>query len=183
MTKTSRDTLRIATNGVLIAVYVVLSYLSFETGGVKITLVSLPVILCAVLFGPIDALIVGLLGGFAEQMIRYGFTATTLLWILPEAVRGLFVGLSLRLLRQSADSIAKKSAVFFAVCLIAAPITSVLNTLVFAFDATLFGYYEYHMIWGVFGVRVALGFATALITAAAVTPVIAALRYSARMKR
>ena len=36
---------------------------------------------------------VGAVGGFLNQMLTYGFTVTTLMWIFPNAVRGLLVGL------------------------------------------------------------------------------------------
>ena len=63
-----------------------------EMDGIKLTFASLPGILAAMLFGPIDGFIVGFLGAFLEQMLHFGFTPTTLLWILPPAIRGLLIG-------------------------------------------------------------------------------------------
>ena len=44
------------------------------------------------LYGPVGGLLVGLLGAFMGQLLTYGVTATTILWILPQAARGLLVG-------------------------------------------------------------------------------------------
>ena len=79
-----------------------------EIGGIKLTFASLPTMICAMLFGPIDGFLVGFLGAFLEQMLKYGFTTTTLLWVLPPAIRGLFIRvcallLKDRLLRDLAD--------------------------------------------------------------------------------
>ena len=65
---------RIAINAVLVALYIGLSMFSFILGGVKITLEGLPVVICAIVFGPIDAVIVGFLGEFVNQMLTFGFT-------------------------------------------------------------------------------------------------------------
>ena len=86
-------TKRLALDAMLAAMFVVLSLFSINLPGMKITLDSLPVLVAAALLGPIDGLAVGLVGSFLNQMITYGFTATTLLWILPAGLRGLLVGL------------------------------------------------------------------------------------------
>ena len=98
---------RIAIDAVLIAMYFGLSLLSVQLGGIKLTFASLPTIICAMLFGPIDGFLVGFLGAFLEQMIKFGFTATTMLWILPPAIRGLFIGICALLLKKhmSVDAI------------------------------------------------------------------------------
>ena len=84
---------RIVTDAILIALFFALSMLSVEIAGVKLTFVALTTILAALFFGPVDAFLVGFLGAFLEQMLKYGFTPTTMLWVLPEALRGLLVGL------------------------------------------------------------------------------------------
>lgn len=171
---------RLAIDAVLIAMYFGLSLLSVEIGGIKITFASLPTIICAMLFGPIDGFLVGFLGAFLEQMLKFGFTATTLLWVLPPAIRGLFIGICALLLRRhmSADTILqnKRPFVYFAVCIISGIIVSSLNTLVFYVDAKMFHYYEYHMIFGVFWIRIASGILSSLLMSAAALPVIAALK-------
>jgi ECF transporter S component (folate family) len=86
-------TKRLAADAMLAAMFVCLSLVSISLPNMKITLDSLPVLVAAFLFGPLDGLAVGLTGSFLNQMLTYGFTATTLLWILPAGLRGLLVGL------------------------------------------------------------------------------------------
>lgn len=171
---------RIATDAVLVALFYGLSLLSVEIGGIKITFDALPVMICAMLFGPLDGFTVGFLGAFLEQMIKYGFTATTLLWVLPAAIRGLFVGTCACLLKKqmSVDALLEKKRpyAYFLVCLVSGLLVSTLNTLVFYADAKLFGYYEYHMIFGVFWLRLVLGAAASVVSAVAALPVLGALK-------
>lgn len=180
MSKTRFPVRRIAIDAVLIAMYFGLSLLSVEIGGIKLTFASLPTLICAMLFGPVDGFLVGFLGAFMEQMIKYGFTATTLLWVLPPAIRGLFVGVCALLLKKhmSVDAIlsTKRPYVYFVVTLISGAIVSALNTLVFYVDAKMFGYYEYHMIFGVFWIRIASGLLSTLLMASIALPVVAALQ-------
>lgn len=171
---------RIAIDAVLIAMFFGLSLLSVQLGGIKITFASLPTIICAMLFGPIDGFLVGFLGAFLEQMLKFGFTATTMLWILPPAIRGLFIGLCAVLLRKhmSVDSIlqTKRPYVYFFFCILSGIIVSTLNTLVFYVDAKIYHYYEYHMIFGVFWIRIASGIVSSLLMALVALPVVAALK-------
>ena len=171
---------RIAIDAVLIAMYFGLSLLSVQLGGIKLTFASLPTIICAMLFGPIDGFLVGFLGAFLEQMIKFGFTATTMLWILTPAIRGLFIGICALLLKKhmSVDAIlqTKRPYVYFIACIVSGIIVSTLNTLVFYVDAKMFHYYEYHMIFGVFWIRIASGVASSLLMSIVALPVVAALK-------
>ena len=171
---------RIAIDAVLIAMYFGLSLLSVQLGGIKLTFASLPTIICAMLFGPIDGFLVGFLGAFLEQMIKFGFTATTMLWILPPAIRGLFIGICALLLKKhmSVDAILQTTRpyVYFIACIVSGIIVSTLNTLVFYVDAKMFHYYEYHMIFGVFWIRIASGVASSLLMSIVALPVVAALK-------
>ncbi len=180
MRKTRFPVRRIAVDAVLIAMYFGLSLLSVEMGGIKLTFASLPTLICAMLFGPIDGFLVGFLGAFMEQMIRYGFTATTVLWVLPPAIRGLFVGVCVLLLKKqmSVDAIlsTKRPYVYFVVTLISGVLVSTLNTLVYYVDAKLYHYYEYHLIFGMFWVRIASGLLSTLLMAVVALPVVAALQ-------
>lgn len=172
---------RIAMNAVMIALYVCLAMLvSITIGGVRITVRSLPVVFCAVAFGPVDAALVGFMGEFLSQMLTYGFTATTLLWILPYLLQGLFVGLCARALnrRLSVDSLAHKShsVSLIVICVISAEIVAGFNTLAFYVDSKMFGYYNYLMVFGSLWLRAVLGVATGAIIAIIVTPVVQALK-------
>ena len=79
--------------GLLTAMYVVLSlYLTVTLWNYKLTFEALPILICALMYGPADGFLVGFLGSFLNQMLTYGFTSTTLLWVLPHAASGLFAG-------------------------------------------------------------------------------------------
>ena len=176
----SFTTKRLVIDALLVALFFVLSMFAVEIAGVKITFVSLPTVVCALLYGPVDACIVGLLGAFLEQMLKYGFTATTVLWLLPAVLRGLIVGLGTVVLRRSmsieAITSTKKPYVYYIVCIVAGLVTSCANTLVFYLDSVIYHYYSFAMIFGMFWVRIATGVLASLVTAVVALPVVVALR-------
>lgn len=174
---------RIAMDAVLIALYFGLSLLSVQLGGIKITFASLPAMICAVLFGPVDAFLVGFLGAFLEQMLSFGFTATTLLWVLPPAIRGLFIGVFAKVLRNqlSPEQLVrnKRPYVYFLVCLASGIVVSLLNTAVYYVDAKMFHYYTYELIFGVLWLRLASGMVSSVLMAIVSLPVIAGVSHTA----
>lgn len=177
----SFTTRRIAMNAVMIALYTCLAVLvSITVGGVRITVRSLPVIFCAIAFGPVDAVLVGLLGELLGQILTYGLTATTVLWVLPYVLQGLFVGVCAKLLnkRLSLDALAQKSRSIslIIICIISAEIVACFNTLAYYVDSKMFGYYNYVLVFGSFWLRALLGVATGGIIAIVVTPVVQALK-------
>ena len=171
---------RIVTDAILIALFFALSMLSVEIAGVKLTFVALTTILAALFFGPVDAFLVGLLGAFLEQLLKYGLTATTMLWVLPEALRGLLFGLCVfffakqftheKMLSQ------RKPYFYYGACIVTGMLTSVFNTLVFYVDATLYGYYTYALIFGVLWYRLLLSIAVSIVLATVALPIFAALK-------
>ena len=171
---------RLATDAVLIAVYFALAVLSVVVAGVKITFNSLPVVIAAMVFGPIDGFLVPFLGEFLSQMIHYGFTPTTVLWMLAPALRGLIVGAAVLLLRRSmsVDTIlgSKRPWVYFLVCIVAAVFTSLANTGAYYVDSKMLGYYTYELIFGVAGVRIVSNVVSSILTAILAIPILAALR-------
>ena len=60
---------------------------------VKISLGSLPFIIIALLCGPAEGFITGFIGTLISQMITYGLTITTPIWLMPGALCGLVCGL------------------------------------------------------------------------------------------
>ena len=73
------NTKRLVTVAVLIALYTVLSLFSASLGLIKLTFESFPVLVASLMFGWVDGLLVGAVGGFLNQMLTYGFTVTTLM--------------------------------------------------------------------------------------------------------
>lgn len=89
----NRTLLRLVTDAMLIALYVVLSFfLSVRIPPlIKISWASLPLLVAALLFSPADAVAVALCGSFAEQLLAYGISPTTPLWMVPPVLHALFV--------------------------------------------------------------------------------------------
>lgn len=165
------STKRLVLDAVFVALFTVLSLASVRVGGFKLTVAALPTVLCAALYGPVDAALVGLLGAFLEQLLTFGLTPTTALWILPPALRGLTVGLlAAPLLRK------RRIALYLAASVACGVLVSCANTAAFYVDAKLFHYYEYHLIFGVFFQRLLIGAALSLLTALPVLPLVKALR-------
>ena len=86
------STRQLALDAMLAAMCAVLGYLAVDTGPIKVTFESLPILLGALMFGPIDGLLIGAIGTGIYQLLRYGVSATTLLWMLPYAICGLLIG-------------------------------------------------------------------------------------------
>ena len=153
--KGKMTTRRLTINAVLIAIYVVLRYFNIAFGeSFRFTLASFPVILCALLFGPVDGLLVGLLGEFLSQILGpYGLTPTTLLWCVGETLRGGTLGLcSVLFLKKWLVSTQHPSKKQIAALLLCCVLTGVLaafgQTLALYVDSTMFGYYSYAMVFG-----------------------------------
>lgn len=171
---------RLALDAVMVALYVALSMLAIPVGGLKLTFEHLPIIICAMVFGPVDALIVGAMGELMNQMLTYGFTPTTILWMTPAMFRGLSMGLGAKLLpkKMGLDALLEqKLPVFYVVfCVISGLLCSCLNTFTLYVDSKMFGYYSFAMVFGVFWVRMAASAVSSVLMAAAAKPVAGALR-------
>jgi ECF transporter S component (folate family) len=171
---------RLALNAAMVALYFALSMMAVPVGGFKLTFEHLPIILCAVLFGPVDALIVGALGEFINQMLTFGFTPTTILWMAPAMFRGLSMGLAAVLARKSlgldAQLEKKVPVAFWITCITSGLICSLLNTFTLYVDSKMFGYYSYAMVFGVLWIRLAASAVSSVVMSLAVKPVAVALR-------
>ncbi len=183
MRKTQKGftTRRIVLDAVLIALFFALSSASIRIGNTfKITFDSVAVLITAMLFGPVDAVIVGLLGEFLAQMLTYGFTPTTMLWCLGPAVRGLILGLGVLLFREQMSLTTilgkKRPVVYGAVVIVASIVNSLCNTLALYVDSKMFHYYEYHMVFGVLVTRIITGIVSSVLVAIVVLPVLYALK-------
>lgn len=67
----------------------------------KITISSLPFVICGMLCGPVEGLVTGLVGSFLSQMLGpYGLMITTPIWIIPGAMEGLSAGLIYKAFRR-----------------------------------------------------------------------------------
>ena len=175
----SLSTRKMVTIAMLIAVYVVLSLVgTLNLWWIRISVDSLPIILGALLYGPVGGLLVGLLGSLMNQLITYGLTATTVLWVIPAAARGLMIG-----------AYAKKchfelsGAKIVGVLCVTAVVVTALNTGAMYLDSVINGYYSYAYVFGGVITRVIAGVATALVMSFVAPPVVGMLDRSLRSVR
>lgn len=129
-------TRKLAMNGMLAALCAALGYVALDFGSMKITFESLPVLMGALLFGPADGALIGGLGTLLYQLVRYGVSATTLLWILPYVVCGLLAGW---LSRRSGFALSGWRLTAAAV--LCQLVITALNTLALCVDGMVFDYF------------------------------------------
>ena len=135
----------------LSAVCAVLGYVALDLGNIKITFESLPVLLAGFMFGPADGMLVGGIGTFIYQILRYGFSATTFLWILPYVICGLIVGTIGRTRNGDIDSRRVMLTVIIAEVLIL-----IINTGVIYIDSIIYGYYSAAYVFGSLAIRIVI---------------------------
>lgn len=184
MQENQMKTKRIVMNAVMVGVYIALSYVAIPMGGLKITFEHFPVVLSAVVFGPVDAMLVGGIGELINQLFSFGLTPTTALWVLPIVFRGLVLGGCTRLCKKqmSASAICERRipVVFLIVCVVSGIISSFLNTFAFYVDSKMFGYYTYALVFGSLFMRLLLSCITSVVISFATKAVLHAL-YKSRL--
>ena len=104
-------------------------------------------------------------------MLTYGFTATTLLWILPAGLRGLLVGLYAR---KRSFELTQKQTIFIVVA--SALAVTALNTAVMAIDSLIYGYYSKAYVFGALIFRIIAGVLTAVVFSFVIPPLIKQLK-------
>ena len=137
MNKKSRfTTKRLAIDGMLCAMVAVLGYVAIETNAFKVTFESFPLILAGLMFGPLDGLCVGGIGTLIYQLLKYGVSATTVLWILPYCISGLLLGFYAK--KYKFKNTPKQILI---IVIISEFLVTILNTGVMYVDAKMYGYY------------------------------------------
>ena len=94
---------RLVFDAMLVALFVVFStVLSFKTPWFEVSLISLPILLCAYFYGWADALAVAALGSFVEQLTsQYGLSPTTPVWMAPVMLLALVASLGFFLAKKA----------------------------------------------------------------------------------
>lgn len=165
-------------DALMIAMFVVLSkFFSISLGNVKITLAALPIAFTALYLGMTHVIVVAAIGEFISQMIGYGLTYTTPLWIIPVVVRGILICLfaSFIIKRRGGDVRNIKYYEYFIILIISGAVVTVLNTAVIALDAVIFGYYSYAYVFGDLAFRFISMIASTVVYTAVTKTVIDAL--------
>lgn len=163
---------------ILTALYVILTtMLTLRLpGDIRITFASLPILLSALLFGPVEAAVIALVGEFLNQLLGYGISVTTMLWIIPPAVRALVVGMSALAFRGSDRPLERRPVTCYACCILGAMGTTVANTAVYWVDSIIYHYYSFALIFGSFAWRLFTGIITAAVVTTLAIPIAQFLR-------
>ena len=129
----------LCTLALLTAMMVLLSLtLAVRTDYFKLTFGSLPVVLAAMLFGPLEGIVVAVLGEFMVQLLTFGLMPTTVIWILPPAIRAVVVGLAAVQLRKTGVPLERRPALCYIVCIAGAVLTTTGNTLGMWLDSLVY---------------------------------------------
>ena len=156
--------------------------IAIETPYFKFSFSSLPIVLAAMLFGPVEGAVVGLLGEFVAQVTGpYGLAPTTALYVAPAAIRGVVVGCGALWCRRSGRRLESRPVLCYAVCILGAVMTTAGNTLSIWLESLM-----YHTSFAAYLPGLPLRFATGIATAVGITtvciPLVHALRRSGAVK-
>ncbi|MBO7363879.1 MAG: ECF transporter S component [Lachnospiraceae bacterium] len=144
---------RLVIDSMLAALCAVLGFYTLQIGNTfKFTFENLPVIIGALLFGPIDGMLIGGVGSFITQALGpYGLEATTILWVIPYVVSGLMLGF-----------IAEKKQFRFKpweltiLLFVNAALITVMNTVGLIIDSKI-KEYHYAVVWTSFMLKIGIG--------------------------
>lgn len=142
---------RLAADAMFAAMVTVLGLASISTGNLKITVEALPVFLGALLLGPVDGLAIGGVGTLLYQLLRFGVSATTALWIAPYVLLGLCVG---AVSARHGYACTPRQLALLAV--LGELGITVLNTGSLYVDSLIYGYYSPVFVFGTLPLRLAI---------------------------
>ena len=162
----------------LAAMYYLLNLVEIRApGNLHITFDRLPMVVSALAFGPMEAVLVAMFGELLNQLLgTYGLTATTLLWVLPPMLQAALIGGAASRMQAAGKRLESRPVTCYAVCVLAAVITTAANTAVIWLDSVIYGYYAFAVVFGSAAVRLVTGVAAAVLVTTAAMPLVALLR-------
>ena len=142
------------------AIFVVLSIFgTVNFSGMKLTLQNLPLYVGAISLGSVAGATIGFCGMFANQLLTYGFSATTLFWVLPQTIIGGICGYIFE-----NKKVKLSSGLKFWIFMLSLQVgLTILNTVVIAVDALIYGYYNYLIVFGPLILRVMISALTGVL--------------------
>ena len=149
---------KLAIDAMLAAMCAALGYVAIDLLAVKVTFESLPVLVGALMFGPIHGMAISAVGTFIYQILRYGFSYTTVLWMLPYVLCGLAAGLYAHFRHYELP----RRGTLITVLLCELMITA-LNTGVIYVDSKIYGYYTPQLILGALAARIGIAVAKGIL--------------------
>ena len=172
-----RTVARICGDGMLLAIYIVLSTLTVRiTPNLQITFTGIAIIMACVLYGCPDAILVALFGSFIAQLRGpYGLSITTPLWMIPPILRAVVFGLFYHIYLKKGILLQNKKILFFVYVAIAGLVTTIANTGAIYLDAYIFQYpVALALVESIF--RFISSIASSLVIAGLSLPIIYALK-------
>lgn len=171
-TKSRERLIKLCVTAVMAALFIVLESLSVRIGDlIKITFDGLPILITSFVLGPLYGTVAGTIGSFISQMMHFGFSATTVLWILPAAVRGLSSGLLFILFKRKLKILPLGTSI-----VVSSLLVSAFNTLTLYVDGNLYEYYNPVTFLPATGFRFVSGIITAILYTAIILPVMYGLK-------
>ncbi|MEA4933183.1 MAG: folate family ECF transporter S component [Lawsonibacter sp.] len=162
---------------ILIAFFVLLDMtLVIKTGNWELTFASLPVVVGSLMFGPLTGMLVAAIGEFMSQMLSYGLTPTTAIWILPPMGWALVVGTVAAHLKKTGSPLENRPVFCYAVCILGGAVTSGMNTLALWLDSLVYHYYAFAFVFGSALLRLPKDIMVALIVATVAIPLVRLLQ-------
>lgn len=141
----------------------------------KITFESFPVLIAALLFGPFDGAVVGGIGTFISQLIRYGLDVTTPLWVLPYIVCGIIVGV----LGKTKAVSQKKSKIvptIFIILLGQLSITIINIGSLFIYSKVIMGFFSIEFALGSIGIKLLICLVKSIASGIIIIPLLSAIK-------
>lgn len=158
-------------------------YIAIETPFFKLNFASLPIMLGGMLFGPIEGMLVGLLGELIAQILGpYGLAPTTVLYVIPAGLRGLVVGLGALWCRQATGKrLESRPMLCYIVGITGAVTNTVANTVSIWVESVMY-HTEFMVHVPFLPARFATGIVTAVCVTTACIPLMHGLRRSGVVK-
>ena len=159
----------IVLSALLMAMHVVLSLFSINLPIMKINFSPLPIVVGGFLFGPLVGFLVGFFGSLLYQVLQWGLMSTTILWLIPHAVRGVIVG---AYAKQKKYKLSKFELI--TVVVISSVVATLLNTVGMYIDSLVWDY-EAGVLAAIW-IRLLNSVITAILTVIIIVPLMKPLR-------
>ena len=164
------DAKRITYDAMLAALCAVLGCFSLDTGNLKFSIENLPIIFGALCFGTPDGILIALTGSFISQLIMYGLSATTVIWMLPLIASAAFAGI----VRGKSLEYSGKNIVL--PIIISEIVLLMFNTAVLYADSKIYGYYSAVYILGSIPWRILVSAIRSIVYIIILPPLLKAVR-------
>lgn len=156
-----------------VALSVIFSLFEVDVLNVKISFDAIPIIIIALIYRPGISFLSGLFVELVSQLVKWGLTFTTILWIIPVGVRVLIISLVCLCI----DLTKKQNMIYLFITLIVSSIVvTILNTVMIGIDGLLYGYYSKAILFANLLLRFIVGIVSSCLYGAISLPIINVLK-------